>query len=110
MTKTTPDLAPFSKLPHHTSKRRFDPLFIMHRTHIHGGSSVESSFELGTLQSRSRGYTNRPPQQGEPGNFKWPKYDRVGSVANLGFRSRGEGAEVRKTLYRRDECQTSRLQ
>ncbi|GBO24915.1 hypothetical protein AVEN_173327-1 [Araneus ventricosus] len=29
-------------------------------------------------------------------------------VANLGFRS-GRGAEVIKTSYRRDECQTSRL-
>ncbi|GBM04510.1 hypothetical protein AVEN_197911-1 [Araneus ventricosus] len=30
-------------------------------------------------------------------------------VANLRFGSGGGGAEVKKTLYRRDECQTSRL-
>ncbi|GBM03177.1 hypothetical protein AVEN_70596-1 [Araneus ventricosus] len=53
MTRATPDLEPLSKLPHHTSGRT---------CFIHGGSSVESGFESGTLWPRSRSLTLRPPR------------------------------------------------
>ncbi|GBN77368.1 hypothetical protein AVEN_192716-1 [Araneus ventricosus] len=42
MTRTTPGLAPFSKLPHHIRQQFKD-----------GESSVESSFESGTLQPKA---------------------------------------------------------
>ncbi|GBO13300.1 hypothetical protein AVEN_18908-1 [Araneus ventricosus] len=56
MTRMTPELAPPSKLPHHTSGRTFDPLrMISSETGpIHDGSSVESGIEPGSLRFRGR--------------------------------------------------------
>ncbi|GBN22560.1 hypothetical protein AVEN_62199-1 [Araneus ventricosus] len=87
MTRTTPFLAPLSKLPHHTNGKSFGPLlkvaqdykynmilyniiqylcasgdawYSVQQSHIHGGSSAESCFELGTF--RHRDVITRPPR------------------------------------------------
>ncbi|GBM31995.1 hypothetical protein AVEN_222325-1 [Araneus ventricosus] len=49
MTRTTPELAPFSELPLYTSGRTFDHDGCkVHQIHVQGGSSVESDIESGT--------------------------------------------------------------
>ncbi|GBL72755.1 hypothetical protein AVEN_127979-1 [Araneus ventricosus] len=62
MTRTTPELAPLSKHPHHTSGRTFDSLRMIQRAKgpIHDESSVESGFEPGTLRLRVRYLITRP--------------------------------------------------
>ncbi|GBM51993.1 hypothetical protein AVEN_32115-1 [Araneus ventricosus] len=50
MTKTTPELA-LSSLNFFTSGRTFGALR-MQRGHIHGGTSLESDYEPGTLRPR----------------------------------------------------------
>ncbi|GBL72237.1 hypothetical protein AVEN_115206-1 [Araneus ventricosus] len=64
MTRTTPELAP--PLQTSTPHRREDvwPLRMNWRATgpIHGGSSVESGFEPGTLRPQSRDLTTRPPR------------------------------------------------
>ncbi|GBM64794.1 hypothetical protein AVEN_10216-1 [Araneus ventricosus] len=62
MSKTAPELARLSKLPHHTNGRTF-----VTSTHdltcnrpAYGGSSVQSGFGPGTLRPRSRNLIIRP--------------------------------------------------
>ncbi|GBN49864.1 hypothetical protein AVEN_165087-1 [Araneus ventricosus] len=58
MTRTMPELADF----HATlAGGRLTPLPIVQQAEICGGFSVESYFDPGTLQSRSRDPTTRPP-------------------------------------------------
>ncbi|GBM59034.1 hypothetical protein AVEN_104706-1, partial [Araneus ventricosus] len=61
MTRTTPELAPLSRSFHSTPP--FGPLCMGYQAAgpIHGGSSVESGFEPGTLRLQSRDLTTRPP-------------------------------------------------
>ncbi|GBM13056.1 hypothetical protein AVEN_69510-1, partial [Araneus ventricosus] len=56
MTRRTSELAPFSKLPHHTCGRTFGPYiwFDLQQAYIHGGSSVESGLQPATLRPLSR--------------------------------------------------------
>ncbi|GBN04773.1 hypothetical protein AVEN_167845-1 [Araneus ventricosus] len=66
MTRTTPELAPLSKLPNHTSGRTFGPDgFSVHQTHLHDSSSGESGFETGTFRHRGRDITTRPRKSDE---------------------------------------------
>ncbi|GBL91242.1 hypothetical protein AVEN_195128-1 [Araneus ventricosus] len=62
MTRTTSELAPLFKLPHHTNGGTFDiDGFNVHQARLHCGSSVESGFEPGTLRPQSRDLLTRPP-------------------------------------------------
>ncbi|GBM50046.1 hypothetical protein AVEN_172927-1 [Araneus ventricosus] len=70
MTKTTAELAPPSPNFHATpTGGRLATTYDLECSRpIHGGSSVESGFEPGTLRPQSRDLTSRPPQPHEPAN------------------------------------------
>ncbi|GBN42313.1 hypothetical protein AVEN_235946-1 [Araneus ventricosus] len=56
--------APFQNFRTIPGRRRLTSYlyFNVQQAHIHGGSSVESDFEHGTLQARSRDLATRPPR------------------------------------------------
>ncbi|GBM86983.1 hypothetical protein AVEN_199807-1 [Araneus ventricosus] len=64
MTKATPELTPAlqTSAPYQREDVCPAPLLMMYvqRSHVHGGSSVESFFELGVVRPRSRDLTTRP--------------------------------------------------
>ncbi|GBO30006.1 hypothetical protein AVEN_161647-1 [Araneus ventricosus] len=74
MTRTTPELAPpLSKLRTTPTGGRLATTYDL-TARIHGGSSVESGFEPGTLRPLSRDFTTRPPRHPSNGrafNLRW---------------------------------------
>ncbi|GBM70024.1 hypothetical protein AVEN_248840-1 [Araneus ventricosus] len=63
MTRTSPELAPLSKLPPHTNGSTFDlDGFSVHQARLQGSFSVESGFEPGALWPRGRDLSTRPPR------------------------------------------------
>ncbi|GBO11417.1 hypothetical protein AVEN_137653-1 [Araneus ventricosus] len=55
MTRTAPELAPLSKLPHHINGRTFgQDGFNVHQSRLPSDSSVESGFEPATLWPRGQ--------------------------------------------------------
>ncbi|GBO42991.1 hypothetical protein AVEN_146001-1 [Araneus ventricosus] len=62
MTRTTPELACPLQTSAPAGGRLAKTYDLARNKHIHGGSSVESGFELGILPVRSRDITTRPSQ------------------------------------------------
>ncbi|GBM07613.1 hypothetical protein AVEN_230046-1 [Araneus ventricosus] len=66
---------------------------------IHGGSSVESGFEPGTLRSQGRGPTTRPPRPLGNTNDSYRVQDSGGSIKWLQPGSDQRDSITRRHLY-----------